>query len=164
MDKKIYVEQCLDNFGIEEFEYDEANNQFCALLFTGSVYMPVNICLLEEEDCIRFEAMAGLRIPEEKYWEVLDYINDRLGREYWMPYFSLNIDESGENFYLCAKCPLYIDDQTSSDAFGVIYGQLLAMIDYYAPNVLRIILGMDTIETQEGNFSINHFKVNIVRN
>ena len=141
-----YIEKCLETYELTNFKYHEETNLFENFIPTNSITILMDIT--PEEDKITFHVMTGLQIPQEKYREVLDYINyihvtdDRYPRLY--------ITTKGEDEYcfLDAEYILPVQPQMSTGVFVEILVAFMGILGDHAPNILRIILDIETEENE----------------
>ena len=101
----------------------------------------------EEENEITFHAAAGFQIPEEKYWEVLDYINtiNAVAHRYPRLYIYNRKDEL---YLLEAEYHLLIQNPMKANIFARILSDLIRILEDNTPDILRIILDIETEENE----------------
>lgn len=138
---KTYIEKCLETYEITDFRYNEERNWFEARENTNTISTKIKI--RPEKDKIIFHAIAELQIPKETYWEVLDYINDINATANRYPrLYIVNIEN--EFYLLEAEYRLLIQNPMKANIFIEMLSALIRILEDYAPNILRIILDIET--------------------
>ena len=145
VDVKTYIERSFNEYDITDFSYNEEDNYFYATADTDTVTIIIDITPLEDK--IILHAVAGFEIPEDKFWQVLDYINNINATDENFP--RLYINSPIDDFYnLDAKYIMPIHSQMSINAFIGMLSALISILQDYAPDILRIILDIETEENQ----------------
>lgn len=142
---KTYIEKCLETYELTNFKYHEETNLFENFIPTNSITILMDIT--PEENEITFHAAAGFQIPEEKYWEVLDYINtiNAVAHRYPRLYIYNRKDEL---YLLEAEYHLLIQNPMKANIFARILSDLIRILEDNTPDILRIILDIETEENE----------------